>query len=911
MLLESFLHNIHYVRIVLREKVVVLLREDGMYILAALRYITTLVKRTVLHRRNSRYTTHMLGLLLLFVLVGVEFLAFDPASVYAYNHTASTVSENCQTISYSPDGNPFPLCPGPYPTGGNCVWWAWEQWHLLGYNLPLNWGNAADWIVDAEHVGLPIGTTPRVGSIAVFPRADGVWAYGIAGHVAFVTSVSADGTHFDVTYQNYGDATHMYTGTGYAVSVINEPRYQNGSLRFLYFPQEIHAQKFASLPGVQRSDPTAISSANTLLSTSSLASSETVTPMSSSDTTSATPDRIALGITPLSSGQEFNADFTGTGVSDLLLYNRPQGQLDVLTLQHMQPPSMLPQHGKHLFSVVSEKSSPQLIPLSDATTGVNQWGSSLEVHVGTFTGTKKSDILLYDREAGTIHLITLNTQRRIEKHVVFSGWGTGWELYVGQFDGTRSGVFLYKRFARQDTIKTPITTPSVSPSVTPDAPLNTTPVPFASSTPHTKPSPPPTTTVPSTPTFPSTTPTSTPSPTTAPSATATQSPSPTPTVVPSPTPAISPTPTVLPSPTPTLSPSPTPTISPSPTATPSVGVTPTTLPSPTATPTSIPTPSATPTSQESTPSATPTKNANISLLYNPLHIHGALMQSQGGSDLSGDALAAWERQGRTANIVVMDFNPDLTLHVQQDYTLWHANWEVSVGRFAGPSRDAIFLYDRITGESRLLDFNANLFVDHYQRIRGLKGNWSMSSGDFAGKGRSQLLLYDPSTGNARMLLFAKDLSPLQTQTYSGWATNAVVYVGHFGMPSVSIMLYSPQESHSFFVAFDASLHIVHQYTVHTWGPRWQILVGSFLDRAKCLQERNCSTGDDLLILDRQTGHLEQFVFSFGRAFKVFDNRTMSFIRNGVAADVHPKIVDTTTFDLLQSLDTTIRGEEIY
>ena len=891
-----------------------------MYILPTLRHITTPLKK-MFFCRNSSYTIHILGLLLLFVLVGVEFLAFDPASAYAHNHTASTVSENCQNISYSPDGNPFPLCPGPYPMGGNCVWWAWEQWHLLGYNLPLNWGNAADWIVDAERAGLPLGTTPRVGSIAVFPRADGVWAYGIAGHVAFVTSVSADQTSFDVTYQNYGDPTHMYTGTGYNVSVINEARYQNGNLRFLYFPQEMNAQRFASLPGVQRSDPTAIVTTNTLLRQSSLASPETTKSSSSSNATSTTYDRVSLEVPPLSSEQEFNADFTGTGVSDLLLYNRQQGQLDVLTLQHMQSSPVLPRSGKHLFPDTTKNSSPQLIHLSDATTGMNQWGSSLEVHIGTFTGTKKSDILLYDRETGTIHLITLNAQRKIEKHIVYSGWGTGWELYVGQFDGTRSGVFLYKRFARQDAVKTPSITPMLSPSITPDTPLNTTPIPLASGTPHTMLSPP--STVPSTPTSPGVTPTHLPSPTTMPSPTSTQLPSPTPTTIPSPTSTrepsptatISPTPTILPSPTPTLSPSPTPTISSSPTATPSVGVTPTVLPSPTVTPTSVPTttPSTTPTSQEATatPSATPTKTAKMSMLYSPIYMKPAFTQTQGGNDLSGDALAAWEKQGRTANVVVMDFNPDLTLHVQQDYTLWHANWEVYVGRFAGPSRDAIFLYDRMTGESRLLDFNANLFVDDYQPIHGLKGNWNIYSGDFAGKGQAQLLLYDPSSGDARMLLFAKDLSLLHTQTYSGWGTNAVVYVGHFGMSSVSAMLYSPQESRSFFIAFDASLHVIHQYTVHTWGPRWQILVGSFLDRAQCLQNKNCSTGDDLLVLDRQTGQLEQFVFSFGRAFKVFDNRTMSFIRNGIVSDLHQKIVDSTTFDLLQSLDTSIRGEEIY
>src|SRR6185437_16633803 len=44
------------------------------------------------------------------------------------DHTISTVDATCTQAYYSPDGNPFQLCPGPYPGGGNCVWWAWEQW---------------------------------------------------------------------------------------------------------------------------------------------------------------------------------------------------------------------------------------------------------------------------------------------------------------------------------------------------------------------------------------------------------------------------------------------------------------------------------------------------------------------------------------------------------------------------------------------------------------------------------------------------------------------------------------------------------------------------------------------------------------------------------------------------------------
>src|SRR5579872_3057116 len=133
---------------------------------------------------NRRRMLHILAIFFFFALMWLE---MGNASANSFNHTDPGADYSCNQVYFSPDGNPFPLCPGPYPGGGNCVWWGWEEWHLLGYNLPLNWGNAADWIVDAERFGLPVGTTPRVGALAVFPRSDGVWAFGTAGHVAFVT----------------------------------------------------------------------------------------------------------------------------------------------------------------------------------------------------------------------------------------------------------------------------------------------------------------------------------------------------------------------------------------------------------------------------------------------------------------------------------------------------------------------------------------------------------------------------------------------------------------------------------------------------------------------------------------------------------------------------------------------------
>src|SRR5947209_10720793 len=294
--------------------------------------------RQAAHRARRLRRTHVFGVLFLFFLVGAELLALNPSLVDAQgqSHTMPTIDLSCTQVYFSPDGNPFPLCPTAYPGGGNCVWWAWEQWHLLGYNLPLNCGNAADWIVDAERFGLPLGTTPRVGSIAVFPRADGVWAFGTAGHVAFVTSVSPDGSTFNVTYQNYGDPQPMFIGTGYNVSVINEPRYQNGELRFIYFPKILDPTLFSRLPGVNGNAVTQLSSANNMLMNDVNNTGGNVNNTGGNVNNTGgllAGSQLALGLPPGSFDQEFSADFTGNGLTDLLLYNRQKGRLDVLTLQ--------------------------------------------------------------------------------------------------------------------------------------------------------------------------------------------------------------------------------------------------------------------------------------------------------------------------------------------------------------------------------------------------------------------------------------------------------------------------------------------------------------------------------------------------------------------------------------------------
>jgi surface antigen len=730
---------------------------------------------------------HIFALLVLFSTI---WLAWSSAHANSFDHTSATVDSSCQQFTFSSDGNPYPLCPGPMPQGGNCVWWAWEQWHLLGYDLPLNWGNPVDWIVSAERFGLPVGTAPRVGSLAVFPVDDGLWAYTAAGHVAFVTWVSSDSQTFNVTYQNYGDSTPMYIGGDYNVSVINEPRFQQGQLRFLYFPEQIDPNRFANLPGVKASDVSGVENANAQLNNGN--------------------GRVALGLAPGAYDQEFKADFANLGLTDLLLYNREQGSIDILSLSYPYD-RYLPQDVRHYVPPGSSQETYR-VSLHDDQTGVNGWGPNLQIHLGDFTGSGETEILLYDRVSGKIQLLTLTPQFAIAKHVTFNGWGPDWEIYVGRFDGQRSELLMYKRFA----IPAPVPTPT-----------------------------------------------------------------------PQPTPSPTPKPTKSPSPTPKASPTPKPTATPS------------------------PTPKPTPTS---THTASQEGSSSVLLDGYPADQTQAVNLLAGGGepvDTSGKSPASWTKSGLTAKFLLVSFTRQFTLGTTQSYALWHNSWEVYIGSFVGADRDGVFLYDRNVGEARLVSFSPQLTLGRFQFLHNLGGNWEVHVGDFAGQGQAQVLLYNVSTGDAEILLPKKDLSVGKPLTYSGWGAGLVLYVGHFGMRSLSLMLYDPQKKQSTFIAFDASLNVSHQYNAHSWGQDEQILVGAFLDRSQCLVQYACSTGDDILVLNRKTGQVQQYIFSFGNQFGIFDNRAQGFIRKGIATTESVLPVDGTRFSLLTSLNTTIRGEELY
>jgi surface antigen len=70
---------------------------------------------------------------------------------------------------------------------GYCTYWVAKLRAQAGNPVPTNLGNAATWATRASGMGLPTGSTPRVGA-AVVTSTRG------AGHVAYVTAVNDDGT---------------------------------------------------------------------------------------------------------------------------------------------------------------------------------------------------------------------------------------------------------------------------------------------------------------------------------------------------------------------------------------------------------------------------------------------------------------------------------------------------------------------------------------------------------------------------------------------------------------------------------------------------------------------------------------------------------------------------------------------
>lgn len=124
------------------------------------------------------------------------------------------------------------------------------------------------------------------------------------------------------------------------------------------------------------------------------------------------------------------------------------------------------------------------------------------------------------------------------------------------------------------------------------------------------------------------------------------------------------------------------------------------------------------------------------------------------------------------------------------------------------------------------------------------------------------------------------------------------------------MLYDPAAQQSTFLALNASLQITRKVTVQSWDQHWQILVGAFLDRSRCLARGNCTAGDDILVLDRRTGLMQQYAFSFEPQLSVYDNHMQALLREGEPA-AEPGVSLDSLFSVLSTLETNIRQEELY
>jgi peptidoglycan DL-endopeptidase CwlO len=90
---------------------------------------------------------------------------------------------------------------------------AWMVYHTYGY-MPY-WGGSGDarqWPGDAQAAGIPTGTTPKVGSVAIYMGGAGdPW-----GHAMWVDSVNGDGTITVSQYNLYYDGNYYVTNVSAA-----------------------------------------------------------------------------------------------------------------------------------------------------------------------------------------------------------------------------------------------------------------------------------------------------------------------------------------------------------------------------------------------------------------------------------------------------------------------------------------------------------------------------------------------------------------------------------------------------------------------------------------------------------------------------------------------------------------------
>src|SRR5260221_4890747 len=94
----------------------------------------------VFQKVDRRFLAKISGVIFLIILISIEIGPLIGHSAYAQitslNHTNASVDSTCHQTSFSPDGNQFAFCPGPFPLGGNCVWCPCVMLHQLDCDLP-------------------------------------------------------------------------------------------------------------------------------------------------------------------------------------------------------------------------------------------------------------------------------------------------------------------------------------------------------------------------------------------------------------------------------------------------------------------------------------------------------------------------------------------------------------------------------------------------------------------------------------------------------------------------------------------------------------------------------------------------------------------------------------------------------
>lgn len=143
--------------------------------------------------------------------------------IYSDNSTANFALSN---QSYKPQATPTPRITtyinetNTYPVG-QCTWAV----KSLAPWIP-NWlGNAGGWATNAKAKGFRTGSTPRVGSIAVWPNDGGGY-----GHVAYVTDVASN-TRIQVKESNYAGNQYIANFRGWFNPLDS---FWGGSVTYIY-----------------------------------------------------------------------------------------------------------------------------------------------------------------------------------------------------------------------------------------------------------------------------------------------------------------------------------------------------------------------------------------------------------------------------------------------------------------------------------------------------------------------------------------------------------------------------------------------------------------------------------------------------------------------------------------------------